>query len=100
MSRPKLENLLEQVRQHVDDDAYDLSEHAKSRMAQRDVDLPEVVYALRHGWHERRKDKYDEAYQAWNYAIRGKTVDERKLRVVVTFEENMLLVTVIDLDQE
>lgn len=100
MSRPKLENLLDEVRRHVDEDAYDLSEHAKSRMAHREVDLPEVVYVLRHGWHERRKDKYDEAYQAWNYAIRGKTVDERRLRIVVTFEENMLLVTVIDLDQE
>ena len=45
------------------------------------------------------KDDFDEVYADWNYAIRGDTIDERRLRAVVTFPDDMLLVTVIDLDR-
>lgn len=99
MSRPKLNNLLEGVARCLDEDRYDVSNHARSRMAEREVDLPDVIYALRHGRHERRKDRYDEDYSDWNYAIRGDTIDARRLRLVVTFPDDMLLVTVIDLDR-
>lgn len=99
MSRPKLDSLIEKVTRCLDEDLYDMSHHAKSRMAEREVDLPDVIYALRHGWHERRKDNFDEVYADWNYAIRGDTIDARRLRVVVTFPDDMLLVTVIDLDR-
>jgi len=57
----------------------------------------EYLYILRHGFHEKAKGKFDLAYDAWNYAIRGKTVDRRNLRVIVSFdEENMLIITVIE----
>ncbi len=50
-------------------------------------------------WHEKAKDQFSERYESWNYAIRGKTIDLRELRVVVSFDENnMLVITVIDLD--
>lgn len=55
MRRPKLDNLIERVARCLDEDRYDVSNHAKVRMAEREVDLPEVIYVLRHGWHERRK---------------------------------------------
>ena len=56
---------------------------------------------LRNGWHERRKDEFQPEYGAWNYAIRGKTIDGRNLRIVVSFERGKLLVvTAIDLDSE
>lgn len=98
MSRPKLENLLAAIAQHIISDDYTLSKHARKRMSERDLDLPDVLYILRHGWHEKRKDQYDRSYESWNYAIRGKTVDERNLRIVVTFDEGLLIVTAIDLD--
>jgi len=51
------------------------------------------------GWHEKRKDAYSEVFKSWNYAIRGKTIDERELRVVVSFDEDgLLIITVIDLE--
>jgi hypothetical protein len=98
MSREKVDDLLADVARHLDDDAYALSQHARERMAERDIDLPEVTYVLRNGWHEKRKDAYQEPYQSWNYAVRGKTVDSRELRIVVSFDEDMLVVTAIDLD--
>jgi len=57
---------------------------------------------LREGFHEKRKDKYEELYKAWSYSIRGKTVDNRRLRIVVSFDSKtgMLIITAIDLDAE
>lgn len=58
-----------------------------------------MLYVIRHGYHEKRKDSFSEEYQGWNYAIRGKTIDRRSLRVVVSFDESgMLIITAIDLD--
>jgi hypothetical protein len=50
--------------------------------------------------HEKRKDQFDELYKAWNYSIRGKTPDFRELRIVISFDENgMLIITAIDLNK-
>lgn len=58
----------------------------------------EVLQILNGGYHEKAKDLFDEAFKAWNYAVRGKTKDRRELRIIVSFEPNgMLVVTAIDL---
>ena len=54
------------------------------------------------GWHEKAKDRYQAEYSAWSYAVRGKTIDQRSLRAVISFEpdekgELLLLVTAVDL---
>ena len=58
---------------------------------------------IRTGWHEAIKDDYRLEYEAWNYVVRGRTIDRRNLRVVISFEpdeegELLLLITAIDLD--
>lgn len=67
-------------------------------MASRTINRLEIIDVLANGFHERRKDKFEEKFNSWNYAIRGKTLDNRSLRVVVAFEEDMLIITAIDLD--
>jgi hypothetical protein len=69
---------------------------------ERVISLPEVFHVLRNGFHEKRKDKYEELYKAWSYSIRGKTVDNRRLRIVVSFESEtgMLIITAVDLDAD
>lgn len=75
--------------------------HAFIRMTQRQVTLPEMLHVLRNGYHEKRKDEFKEQHNAWNYAIRGKTLDKRELRVCVSFDKSgMLIITAIDLDAE
>ena len=77
------------------------SNHANERIRERGIIKPEVEYVLEHGHHEARKDSYSEEFQAWDYAIRGKTLDGRNLRVVVAIvAPNILVVTTIDLDKE
>ena len=62
----------------------------------------EVKTVIGRGWHEKAKDQYKAEHAAWSYAVRGKTVEGRALRVVISFEpdeegELLRLVTAIDL---
>ena len=75
--------------------------HAVVRGVERNITRMEYEYVLLNGFHEKSKDEYKEQYKSWNYAIRGKTIDKRNLRVAVSFDENdLLIITVIDLDME
>ena len=75
-------------------------DHALQRIKEREVTLLEVRQVLRGGYHEKRKDEFKEEHQAWNYSVRGKTVDKRNLRIAVSFDEDdVLVITVIDLDR-
>jgi hypothetical protein len=77
------------------------SVHANQRLGQRKITKPEVEYILNGGHHEVRKDHFNEGHQNWDYAIRGKTIDGRILRIVVALDDpNLLVVTVIDLSVE
>lgn len=72
--------------------------HAQERKEERLITRPEVLYVLKTGRHEKRKDQFDEFYRAWNYAVRGRTVDRKELRVIVSFDTNgMLIITAIQL---
>ena len=97
---PKVDRLLERVREALDAGRFLDTVHTTQRQVERQITRPETLYVLRHGWHEKRKDVFDTRYHAWNYAIRGKTIDGRQLRVVVSFENNdLLLITAIALGE-
>jgi len=97
----KIDRLLERIREALDTGRFLDTVHATQRQAERQITRPEMLYVLRHGWHEKRKDVFDTRYQAWNYAIRGKTIDGRPLRVVVSFEDDtqLLIITAIALGE-
>lgn len=97
---PKIHNLMETIRKCIEQGRYLDTRHATQRQAERSVTRPEYLHALLNGYHEKRKDKFEEAYNAWNYSIRGKTIDARELRIVVSFDvNNMLIITAIDLSK-
>lgn len=95
---PKETNLLEKVRQAIQSGDYLDVVHAQERQQERQITRPEYEYVLQTGFHEKAKDEFKPEYQTWNYAIRGKTIDQRELRVIVTFEDGLLIITVIDLE--
>lgn len=72
--------------------------HALDRQNERSINRLEVIYVLKNGYHEKRKDEYKEKFNAWNYAIRGKTLDKRDLRIAVSFDETtkLLIITAIE----
>lgn len=95
---PKIANIMRLVHRHIEDGTYRDTFHSSNRQSQRNISRLEIEQVLCNGYHEKRKDEYQNQYQSWNYAIRGQTVDKRNLRVIVAFEENMLIITAIDLD--
>jgi hypothetical protein len=96
-SPSKHTRLIERLRQVLDSGKYRDVVHAQERQTERQITRPEYTYVLRNGYHEARKDEFKEEHNAWNYSIRGRTVDKRDLRVVVSFdEEGMLIITTIE----
>jgi hypothetical protein len=94
----KLPALMPAIRAALERGDYIYSIHALERQNQRKITRSEVVQVLRGGHHEKAKDTYEEAHKAWNYAVRGRTVDKRALRIIVSFDpQGMLIVTAIDL---
>ena len=98
MKPPKEAQLLATVRQCIEIGRYLDSRHAFERQQKRRISRPEILYVLLNGHHEKRKDRFDDLYGAWNYAIRGKTVDQRDLRIIVSFDRTgMLIITAIEI---
>lgn len=89
------------IRVCIQDGRYLDTRHGSERQVERRITRPEVLYVLKNGHREKRKDKFDEFYQAWNYAVRGKTVDRRELRIIVSFDEQsgMMIITAIELEK-
>jgi hypothetical protein len=94
---PKHPSLIQAIHTAVAAGDYVYVGHALKRLDERKVSQPEVEQVLMSGHHENARDQFDEKFQSWKYAIRGKTVDSRELRVAVAFDSGMLVVTVIDL---
>jgi hypothetical protein len=98
----KLPNVKTAIAEALASGRYQFQQHCKIRMRERGIFEVEVLYVLRHGRHEPRKDKFSEEFQAWRYAMRGKTLDlTKELRVVASFDATagLLLITAIDLGQ-
>jgi Domain of unknown function (DUF4258) len=95
----KLLNLMSVIRACIEDGRYLDTRHAFERQDERRISRPEILYVLKNGHHEKKKDKFDEFHREWNYAVQGKTVDRRNLRVIVSFDEasGMLIITAIEL---
>jgi len=96
--KPKIQNLLDAVRQCIDRGHYFDTRHATDRQSERSISRTEIIYVLKNGRHEKSKDQYQERFKAWNYAIRGRTVDRRDIRVIVSFDaDGMLIITAIEI---
>lgn len=95
---PKFDDVMDTINTCLEMGHFLDTSHSNERMKARQVTRSEALYVLRHGHHEKKKDKYDDQYQAWNYSIRGKTLDKIELRIIVSFDEfGMLIITVIKL---
>jgi len=97
----QIPHVLEVIRSAIENRKYFQTTHALERLDQREIDLFDVLYVLKNGYHEKRKTSFDEAFQKWKYAIRGNTSENHQLRIIVTIESNgVLIITAIDLTKE
>ena len=99
-TKSKLHDLLLKLGTAVEKGHLRFSKHALERMVERKILRLGVEFVLKNGHHEKRKDNFDEEFGSWNYAIKGKTVDAKSLRIIVCFEKpNFIVVTAIDLER-
>ena len=100
--KPKASNVSERIAEALQQDSVRFSVHALKRIEERlfpiGADELDVFRILRKGKREAEKDAWDDEFQEWTYAIRGKTVDGYSLRVCISFKKNgLIIVTVIEL---
>lgn len=95
----KVSNLLEVVKLCIEEGRFLDTRHTLERQEERSITRPEILHVLKNGYHEKRKDQFDKLHNAWNYVVRGKTVDKKELRVIVSFETqtHLLIITAIAL---
>lgn len=80
---------------------YQQSLHAMERIDKRKLTFEDVLFVLETGRREKIKDSYDEAFQNWKYAIRGKTLEGIDVRVIITInEDNIIIITVVNLTKK
>jgi len=99
---PKREDILAIVHTCIEIGRYRDTRHSSDRRNERSITRLEILQVLKSGHHVPKRDQYEEAYGdlGWSYAIEGKTIDNRSLRVIVAFDEETwtLIVTAVDLD--
>lgn len=83
---------------------YIFLKHAKERLQDRnvtDIDVLNILENKNKGKRKRNKSKdtYISGYQDWNYCIEGNDLDGKKIRIIISFDNNLLLIiTVIRID--
>lgn len=77
--------------------------HAQDRLKERNVSDLDVLDILENKEKRKRKrnkakDTYTEGYFDWNYCVEGLDLDGGKIRIIISFtEESLLVITVIRL---
>ncbi len=96
----KIENVLSLAKNLMQKGTYAISEHAKLRQGERCFTIGDIKNIINTGYHEKKKDEYKDEYADWNYAIRGKTLDDEQARVCIAFieETHFIVITVIRLE--
>lgn len=93
---PQLNELFPEIHRCLDKGLYKQSYHAIERELERKIILPDVIYVLKNGYHEKHKTSFDETYQTWKYAVRGKTIDRFDIRIIIAFDDTgMMIITVM-----
>jgi hypothetical protein len=93
---PQITDLHEKICECIDTGKYVHSYHALERHKSREIGLEDVLYVLKHGIHEKRKTTFADDFQSWKYAIRGKTLDNDDIRVIIAFDDSgMIVITVM-----
>ncbi|MDE3045631.1 MAG: DUF4258 domain-containing protein [Verrucomicrobiota bacterium] len=87
--------MIRKIKEHIQRGTYIVSAHALKRQDERLLNLDDVLYVLKNGTRDKSKDLFDVKWQQWKYAIRGKTIESIHLRIIVSFEEEMVIITVM-----
>ncbi|KTD77923.1 hypothetical protein Lwor_1805 [Legionella worsleiensis] len=96
------------IEQKIRDKSYAFVPHAQQRMLERQILEIDVINILKgipdyERSRNKRKDSYEAQYihedaDDWKYCIEGKTIDDQKIRIIITFAEDLMpIITVINI---
>ena len=88
----KPKNLPRIVCKHIEDGKYLDSSHAYERKQQRSIIQEDITHVLTTENWVKRHDVFREDHGRWTYAFEGLTTDNYRLRVVVAFQEQYLVI--------
>lgn len=92
----QIKDLINKICECIDHAMFAQSRHAIQRQNTRDISLEDALYVLKTGYHEKDKTYFDDAFQEWKYAIRGKTLENLDIRVIIAFDKyGMIIITVM-----
>lgn len=94
-----IRDILGEVRKHIKAGKYRITNHAQERQDKHQLTLPNLLFILSTGFHEKEKTLFSNEFQTWKYAIRGKPIDDSiEFRIIVAFDKEMAVLTVIKLE--
>ena len=97
--------LIQLLSEKITQGDYVFLKHAKQRLKDRNISDLEVLDILqgksgRMRKRNKMKDKYEKGHQDWNYCIEGINLDGIKIRIIFSFNENLMpIITVIRLSR-
>ena len=91
--------LKREIWKHLECETFEFTWHALEEQKKDKIDYRDTLHVLKHGVHEKEKTGFDNKFQVWKYAIRGKTEDSKIVRIVIAFREKMMIITVIKLNK-
>lgn len=89
--------LKKEILKHLENETYILTQHAAEEQKNDGIDLQDTLHVLKNGLHEKEKTGFNNKFQIWRYAMRGKTETLKTVRVVVSFPNDMMIITVMKL---
>lgn len=92
--------LRKEILRHIENETFVLTRHAAQEQKNDLIDLQDTLHVLKTGRHEREKTGFDNKFQIWKYAVKGKTEELETVRVIVSFpNETMMIITIIKLQK-
>jgi phage terminase large subunit-like protein len=92
--------LKKEILKHIENETFVLTKHAAEEQKNDEIDMQDTLHVLKTGRHEKEKTGFDTKFQGWKYAIKGKTEDLDAVRVIIAFQKEMMIITVIKLEKK
>lgn len=88
-------NILKKIKECIEEGKYILTKHALDRQKERSVNLATTLYVLKNGYEEKSKTFFDKEHNTYKYAIRGITLNDEDIRIIIALDENGILIITV-----
>ncbi len=92
---PKLENICKTAKHCIDRGLYRYTAHALCRKLERNITELDALHVIKAGWRVPMRDEYCLVNKGWKYAFEGKTLQDEIIRVIIGFDDDMMLIITV-----